>query len=100
MKLTIDNIEQIAKLARLELSEEEKNRYAEQLSVVLDYIEMLNEIDTEGVEETSQVTGLDDVVRDDEEQEISDKARKNFLDLFPEKERNLLKVKGIFNDRD
>ena len=47
MKLTIKEIEEIATLARLELSEKEKKMYAEQLSVVLDYFSMLNEVNTD-----------------------------------------------------
>jgi len=96
MKLTIDKIGQIAKLARLELSEEEKDKYAEQLSVVLDYIEMLNEVDTEGVEETCQVTGLQDVVREDQECGTTSEEREKLLDLFPERVGDLLKVRGVF----
>ena len=69
MKLTEKDIEKIALLARLELSEEEKTMYAGQLSVVLDYVEMLNEVDTTMVEETCQVTGLEDVFREDEVEE-------------------------------
>ena len=67
------------------------------LTVVLDYIEMLDEVDTEGVDETCQVTGLEDIVRSDEERGTSDEEREKLLDLFPEKMGDLLKVKGVFD---
>ena len=98
MKLTTDQIEQISTLARLELTEKEKSMYAEQLSVVLDYVEILNEVDTDGVEETCQVTGLEDVVREDKIIECDEETKKKIIDQFPEKMGKLLKVKAIFAD--
>lgn len=65
-KLTIDQIEHIAKLSKLELSEEEKELYAGQLSSVLEYVGELSEIDTDNVEPTANVTGLSNVWRDDQ----------------------------------
>lgn len=96
MKLTPQEVENIAKLARLELSAKEKKMYAEQISVVLDYVEMLNEVDTEGVEETCQVTELEDVVREDEVVESDEETKKKIIDAFPEKMGKLLKVKAVF----
>lgn len=99
-KLTVNQIQQIATLARLELSEKEKRMYAEQLSVVLDYIEMLNEVNTDGVEETCQVTGLEDVVRADKVQEASEEIKQKLINSFPEKMGKLLKVKAVFSDEE
>lgn len=98
MKLTTKEIEQIATLARLELSEKEKKMYAEQLSVVLDYIEMLNEVNTDGVEETCQVTGLMDVVREDKVVGSSEETKQKLIKNFPDKVGRLLKVKAVFGD--
>ena len=98
MKLTVEEIEQIATLARLDLSENEKNTYAEQLSVVFDYIQILNEVNTDGVEETCQVTGLEDVVREDKAVDSSEELKKKLINSFPEKMGKLLKVKAVFND--
>ena len=66
MKLSKDDVLHIAKLSRLELTEDEVSTFSDQLSDVLTYVEKLNEIDTDGVEETSQVTGLENVYKDDE----------------------------------
>lgn len=95
--LTSEQIEQIAQLARLELSEEEKKMYAKQLSVVFDYIKILEEVDTEGVNETCQVTGLEDVVREDGVSECDEETRKKLIEQFPEREGDLLKVKKVFD---
>src|SRR4051812_31368946 len=69
MQLTKDQVRKVAKLANLPISEEEEGVYAEQLSAVLDYIGKLNEVDTEGVEPTYNVTGLSSVMREDKEGE-------------------------------
>ncbi len=98
MKLTVDDIEHVARLARLHLSEEEKIRYADQLSVVLDYIEILNEVPTENVEETTQVTGLVDVTREDVVQSTDEITRKKMVEQFPEKIGPLLKVRAVFEE--
>lgn len=66
MKLTKEQVEKIAQLARLQLTEEEMERYAGQLTEILNYVEVLKELDTTGVPETSQVTGLTNVTRKDE----------------------------------
>jgi aspartyl-tRNA(Asn)/glutamyl-tRNA(Gln) amidotransferase subunit C len=96
MKLDKEAIEGVARLARLDLSEDEKTIYAEQLSVVLDYVEMLEEVDTEGVPETTQVTGLEDVVREDTVVDCLDDVRQKLIEQFPEREGDLLKVKAVF----
>lgn len=98
MKLSPQEIEKIATLARLDLSAKEKKMYAEQLSVVFDYIEMLNEVDTNDVPETCQVTGLEDVIREDEVASWEEEDKKKLINNFPDKMGNLLKVKAVFND--
>jgi len=65
MKLLSEEVKNIAKLARLELTEEQVGRFGAQMASMLEYFTKLNEIETEGVEETSQVTGLENVFRPD-----------------------------------
>lgn len=60
------NIAHVAQLANLPLSEEEKKKFEKQLDETLDYVKQLEEIDTKGVEPTSQVTGLENVFREDQ----------------------------------
>jgi aspartyl-tRNA(Asn)/glutamyl-tRNA(Gln) amidotransferase subunit C len=66
MQLTKEQVQKIAQLARLELTDAEMEKYAAQLTDILTYAEMLKELDTSSVEETSQVTGLSNVTRADE----------------------------------
>lgn len=65
MSITIQNVEHVAKLARLELSEEEKQKFTEQLNAILKYAEKLNELDTDNVEPTSHPMPLSNVMRED-----------------------------------
>ncbi len=59
------NVPHVAKLANLDLNDDEIAKFEKQLSAVLDYIKKLSEVDTENVEPTSQVTGLENVTRED-----------------------------------
>lgn len=66
MALTREEVEHIANLARLELSEAEKNRYREQLSAILEYAARLQELDTSGIQPTSSVLPERTALRPDE----------------------------------
>ncbi len=96
--LSSQDIEYIATLARLALTDEEKKRYAEQLSAVLGYVSQLNEVNTEGTEETCQVTGLTDVMRLDEVKSCNEETKQKLLVAFPECLGQRLKVPGVFDE--
>jgi len=66
MSIRIQDVEHVADLARLELSDEEKVEFTEQLNAILQYVEQLNKLDTDGVEPTSHVMPLANVMRKDE----------------------------------
>jgi aspartyl-tRNA(Asn)/glutamyl-tRNA(Gln) amidotransferase subunit C len=65
MSLSLQDVEKIAGLARLALTDAEKLRYQEQLSAVLDYAERLNELDTTGVPPTASAVNILNVMRED-----------------------------------
>lgn len=65
MKITKQEVEHVAKLARLELSEQQKDMFTDQLSKILTYVEQLNELDTKGVDPTSHVLDINNVMRED-----------------------------------
>ena len=65
MPLSIEEVEHIAWLARLGLSQEEKTRMAQQLSGILDHFQTLNELDTKDVPPTSHALALSNVMRED-----------------------------------
>jgi aspartyl-tRNA(Asn)/glutamyl-tRNA(Gln) amidotransferase subunit C len=56
----------VARLARLELSEEEVERMSGELTTILDHVERMNELDLDGVEPTAHVVALENVLRADE----------------------------------
>ena len=59
------DVSHIAKLANLSIKEKEAKKFEFQLSKVLDYVKKLEEVNTSGVEPTSQVTGLENITRQD-----------------------------------
>jgi len=65
MKITKREVDHVAVLARLDLSENEKDTLTEQLSNILTYVDKLNELDTTGVEPTSHVLDISNVMRED-----------------------------------
>ncbi|MGH7261561.1 MAG: Asp-tRNA(Asn)/Glu-tRNA(Gln) amidotransferase subunit GatC [Nitrospiraceae bacterium] len=65
MRITKQDVEHVAKLARLEITETEKETFAQQLSGILTYVEKLNTLKTEGVEPTATVLGQTNVFRED-----------------------------------
>ena len=98
MKLEKKDIEHIADLARLELSEKELDLYGGQLSGVLDYIDQLQEVDTEGVEPTAQVTGLSNVLRSDEIKDWEISERRTALNQAPAFEDEQYRVGRVLNN--
>lgn len=94
MKLKKEEIEHIAELSRLDLSKEEVKKYQGELSSILDYIEMLKEVDTKGVEITASVSGLKDVLRGDKIEEWQ-KDEVDLAFLQSEKEDGNVKVKKV-----
>lgn len=66
MSLSIQDVEHVASLARLGLSDEEKETLRDQLSTILDHIAVLSQIDTDSISPTAQLNALHNVLRDDE----------------------------------
>jgi aspartyl-tRNA(Asn)/glutamyl-tRNA(Gln) amidotransferase subunit C len=66
MKLSVAQVEHVAELAQLALSDEEKELFRQQLSSILEYAERLQQLDTAAIPPTSTVLPLENVMRDDE----------------------------------
>lgn len=100
-KLSKSEVEKIAQLARINLSDKEKELYSDQLSEILKFVEKLEEVDTKDVAETSQVTGLENIYRDDVANEKihidkDDKInREKLLANAPAQQNGYIKVKQI-----
>ncbi|MFZ5595420.1 MAG: Asp-tRNA(Asn)/Glu-tRNA(Gln) amidotransferase subunit GatC [Bacillota bacterium] len=91
--ITIKEVEHVALLSRLELDEAEKKLYAEQLSAILEYAGMLDELDTEKVPPTAHVLPLKNVFREDRVGEHL--PLEKTLQNAPSREDNFFKVPRI-----
>lgn len=69
MKITKEEVEYVAHLARLDFSEDEKVKFTSQLNDILMYMDKLNEVDTAGIEPMSHAIALENAFRDDTAQD-------------------------------
>jgi aspartyl-tRNA(Asn)/glutamyl-tRNA(Gln) amidotransferase subunit C len=95
MKLTLAEVEHIAELARLSLSDEEKARYQEQLSAILDYAERLQTLDTSSIPPTATVLPLRSVMRADEPRDSM--SREDVLANAPQVEAGSFRVRAVMD---
>jgi len=99
--ITQSEVEKIANLARVKIDEKEKNRYAREMTDILGFVEKLNKADTKNVAETSQVTGLTNVYREDVALELTqvdkdkDKNREKLLRNSPDQKDGYVKVRAM-----
>ncbi len=93
-KLSRDDVLKLAQLSRLKLSDEEIERFRGELSSILEYVEQLNQVDTSGLEPTSQVTGLKNVMRADVVKDYGYKTA-DLLKNAPAIQDNQFKVKRV-----
>lgn len=92
--LTRDDVLKLARLARLDLSEDEVNEYTKELTSILAYVEQLGSIDISDLKPTNQVTGLTNVVRDDVEVDYGYKPE-DLLTNLPHVQDGQIKVKRM-----
>ena len=95
MAITRKDVEYVARLARLELSAEEKDKFAGQLESILSYIDKLNTLDTKNIQPTSHAISLNNVWREDELAQCPESAREMILNNAPEREDDFFKVKKV-----
>ena len=91
--ISTSDIQHLASLSSLALADDEVDGLRQDLENIIGYIEQLGELDTAGVEPTYQVTGLENVWRDDEVQ--SGISRDELLNLAPEKQNHQVKVPQV-----
>jgi len=95
MKLTLAQVEHIAELARLALSDDEKARYQEQLSAILEYAERLQAVDTSTIPPTATVLPLRNVMRVDEPHDSM--SREDVLANAPQAEADCFRVQAVLD---
>jgi len=83
----------VARLANLKIKEKEKKKFQKQLSSILEYISKLQEVDTKNIEITSQVTGLENILREDEVKPSL--SQEEVLSNAKSTQNGLFKVKAI-----
>jgi aspartyl-tRNA(Asn)/glutamyl-tRNA(Gln) amidotransferase subunit C len=93
MKLSREEVLHIARLARIDLAEDEIIRFSEQLSNILDNFEILQQVDTEGVAPTSQAVELRSVMREDEVRPSF--APEDILANAPRREADCFRVRAV-----
>jgi aspartyl-tRNA(Asn)/glutamyl-tRNA(Gln) amidotransferase subunit C len=92
--LTRDDVLKLARLARLQLSDDEVVEFISELSAILKYVEQLDTVDTGGLQPTNQVTGLENVMREDEVKDYGYNPS-DLLKNVPSTQDNQIKVKRM-----
>lgn len=93
-KLTREDVLKLARLARINLSDNEVDSFTGEFNAILDFVEQLQSVDVDGLEPTSQVTGLTNVMREDTEIDYG-YTPADLLKNAPGTEGPLLKVKRM-----
>ena len=93
MSVTLNDLEKIAQLARLKLKDEEKEKFLGQLNQILEYVEKLNELNTEGIEPLSHSMDLINVMREDIEKPSL--PREKALENAPSKDEEFFRVPKV-----
>jgi aspartyl-tRNA(Asn)/glutamyl-tRNA(Gln) amidotransferase subunit C len=93
-KLSRDDVLKLAQLARLDLSDEEVEEFSRELSEILQYVEQLGSVDVSGLKPTQQVTGLTNVMREDEIKDYGYKPE-DLLRNVPEVKDDMIKAKRM-----
>ena len=96
--ISTSDIQHLASLSSLALADDEVDGLRQDLENIIGYIKQLGELDTAGVEPTYQVTGLENVWREDEVQPGI--SREALLNLAPEKQNNQVKVPQVLYESD
>ncbi|MCX6779238.1 MAG: Asp-tRNA(Asn)/Glu-tRNA(Gln) amidotransferase subunit GatC [Candidatus Magasanikbacteria bacterium] len=95
MIITKDLIDHLANLARLELTPAEKKKYLKDLSSILDYVNKLGQLGIKG-DSSLFNTKTTNVWREDKVEGCTVEERQGIMQSFPDKEGDLLRVKGVF----
>ncbi len=97
MEISKEQVEHVAKLARLEVNEDEKAMFARQLSAILTYMDQLKEVETEGVEPTATVLPTENVFREDVVRPSL--PQEQALANAPDRAEGFIRVPKILEDR-
>ena len=97
MSITPEQVEHIARLARIELSREEKKHIETELSGILSFVEKLNELNTDEVDPVNGGTFLENVMRQDSQEDVyMEKKSALLMEAAAETRGGFIKVKSVF----
>ena len=96
MHLTLDEVRHVAELAKLRLTDAEIAQYAEQLSAILDYAQILQAVDTSNVPPTPYVLPLENVMREDEP--AAGLTNEAALANAPDHDDGFFRVRAVFEE--
>ncbi len=95
-KITPEDVRKVAKLARLEIPEDQVEMYTSQLEDILSYVDQLQKVDTSSIPPTTRAVEVVNVLRKDEVK--STVVREELLDLAPQREGDFFRVPKILAD--
>ncbi|MBU4314943.1 Asp-tRNA(Asn)/Glu-tRNA(Gln) amidotransferase subunit GatC [Patescibacteria group bacterium] len=90
------NVDSVAKLAMLDLTDEERAMFAQQLPSIMAYVSKLHEVDTSKVDSSAYLTDLKNVMREDVAIDLSEDLRADLIKAFPSEKGGALEVPAIF----
>ena len=93
MRLTTEEMQHLAALARVGMSDEEVERMRDQMSSILGHFDVLQDVDTEGVEPSGHSMGLESVMREDDIRESA--SREDALANAPHREGDFIRVRAV-----
>lgn len=96
MKISEEEVRHVAKLSKLSFTEQETSDFAQTLTKIVDMVELLNEVDTEGVPDTTTMADRKNVMREDLVQEGA--SREALFKNVPEEKDYFIKVPAIFEE--
>ncbi len=95
MKITKETVDQVATLAKLSFTDTEKEKIQQDLSKIIDFVEKINEIDTDGVEPLTHINESVNVLREDEA--IETLTQEEALKNAPQKDSDYFKIPKVLN---
>lgn len=93
-QITKDDVLKLAKLSNIKLSQDEVDKFVIELDAIVKYVEQIDSVETDDLKPTDQVTGLQNVMRQDEVVDYGI-SQEQLLKNLPNREKNYIKVKRV-----
>ena len=97
--ITKETIRKLAALARIDLKESEEEKFQTDLESILGYVQKLEQAETSGVEAVTNITGLENSMREDARTAVLNSEASELIEAAPEKKDGYVKVKPIYGEK-